>query len=82
MAGKSNLDNIFLKSIRKQIKQNQLDNNLFLGLLNQFTESTYKPKDRTLIADAIRLILDGGKLEDGSYDMAATVILTGLKKNK
>ena len=80
MAGKSNLDNIFLKSIRKQIKQDQLDNKIFLGLLNQFTESIYKPKDRTLIADAIRLILNGGKLEDGSIDMAAAVILNGLKK--
>ena len=76
------MDNIDLKSIRKQIKQDQLDNKLFLGLLNQFTESIYKPKDRTLIADAIRLILDGGKLEDGSYDMVATLILTGLKKHK
>ena len=80
MAGKSNLDNIFLKSIRKQIKQDQLDNKIFLGLLNQFTESIYKPKDRTLIADAIRLILDGGKLKDGSIDMAAAIILNGLKK--
>ena len=74
------MDNFDLKSIRKQIKQNQLDNNLFLGLLNQFTESTYKPKDRTLIADAIRLILDGGKLKDGSIDMVAAIILNGLKK--
>ena len=80
MAGKSNLDNFDLKSIRKQIKQDQLDNKLFLGLLNQFTESTYKPKDRTLIADAIRLILDGGKLKDGSIDMVAAIILNGLKK--
>ena len=51
MAGKSNLDNIFLKQIRKQIQQDKLDNNIFLGLLNDYTESIYKPKDRTLIAE-------------------------------
>ena len=61
---------------------NNLKDYISLGLLNQFTESIYKPKDRTLIADAIRLILDGGKLKDGSYDMVATVILNGLKKTK
>ena len=39
MAGKSNLDNIFLKQIRKQIRQDKLDNKIFLGLLNEYTES-------------------------------------------
>ena len=51
MAGKSNLDNIFLKQIRKQIRQDNFDKNIFLGMVNDFTESIYKPNDRALIAE-------------------------------
>ena len=53
---------------------------VFLSILNDYTESIYKHRQQKLIDDAIRLILNRGHLEDGSNDMAAAVIFSGLKK--
>ena len=80
MAGKSDLDPKVLKSIRKQIRQDDFDKKVFLSILNNYTESIYKHRQQKIIDDTIRLILNRGHLEDGSNDLAAAVIFSGLKK--
>ena len=75
------MDIVQIKEIRKSIRQNNLDKKVFLGFVQDYTNSIYnqKPRSQKKIDEVIQLILDRGVLPDGANELPAAVIFNGLK---
>eukprot|EP01051_Picozoa_sp_SAG22_P040435 SAG22_NODE_21821_length_253_cov_24.987013_1_plen_82_part_10 len=75
------MDIVQIKQIRKSIRQNNLDKKVFLGFVQDYTNSIYnqKPRSQKRIDEVIQLILDRGVLPDGANELPAAVIFNGLK---
>eukprot|EP01051_Picozoa_sp_SAG22_P000625 SAG22_NODE_18_length_32591_cov_38.043549_12_plen_219_part_00 len=75
------MDIVQIKQIRKSIRQNNLDKKVFLGFVQDYTNSIYnqKPRSQKKIDEAIQLILDRGVLPDGANELRAAVTFNGLK---
>ena len=67
-----------LKTTRKDIRQNKFDKKAFLAIVKEYTEKEYI-RGPDFVTDAVRLILNRGKMEDGANDLAAALIFSGLK---
>eukprot|EP01051_Picozoa_sp_SAG22_P029065 SAG22_NODE_10579_length_526_cov_10.414520_1_plen_100_part_10 len=73
------MDTFQIKQIRKAIRQNNFDKQVFLGFVTDYTETIYKKGSQKNIDKAIQLLLDKGFEPDGGVDLKAAVIFNGLK---
>eukprot|EP01051_Picozoa_sp_SAG22_P005906 SAG22_NODE_366_length_11615_cov_13.379125_8_plen_146_part_00 len=69
-----------IKTLRKAIRQNNFDKKVFLGFVQDYTNSIYnqKPRSQNNIDEAIQLILVKGFAADGGVDMKAANQITDI----
>eukprot|EP01052_Picozoa_sp_SAG31_P027589 SAG31_NODE_2593_length_5423_cov_21.402705_2_plen_156_part_00 len=67
-----------LKKTRKDIRQNNFNKKIFLAIVKDYTEKEYR-RGPKFVNDAIRLILKRGESEDGTNDLGAALVFSGLK---